>query len=336
MRLNTIKKKVKPLEELANVSSGKVVPVTEAMSTIRGSKIHLIDPRTASEVPIALCGAGGSTFQFPLGSSILAEDAIPAVDRDKFIVVDCYKCIKLAYINQLRAGGIQDAPERNFTPSDQQPDEPGSQKQRLGEILSPDAYERRRQHIMVPMGRYGRFGGQSEGVRESRGGGVTRERDADDYLEEVMGRVPEEGEVDWVRDYFTQIEQQGRWQVGEPERRTQQFEADPTQSYRLVAMNLLQLPGWDTLDSKTQAKVQALEDQLELFEEYLAALPPRQRQRVGAKLRSTTARKIFRAVSPAVPTALQTNPQRVLSMVEHITGLDKLMSEMESYAQSRR
>ena len=92
----------------------------------------------------ALCGAGEPNLQFPLGSAILGQG-------NQEEIVTCYKCLKLDYINSL--DDKQSIPTKDFIPTDKTP-----KKTSLSPQEYSDAYDRRRQHVMIPFGVEGLFG----------------------------------------------------------------------------------------------------------------------------------------------------------------------------------
>ncbi len=234
---------------------------------------------------VGICGAGKPSKTYPEGSGyMIAEDDL----RDgSYVAVDCYKCLKLHYMNTMEYEE-QSIPERNFEPSNQKPSyssfgplrkeddfnlyDPedflyinnvdnvfvfymanqfdGKKRVRWHikipededwETLVPqykeyfqslginvhnrwyapeETYERRTKegeegrHIMIPMGRYGIFGGDNK---------ASTEKLSKEY------QVPiEEDNLDWVDDYFKSSS--NPWRVNEKSnRKTQQAKKKPKQ-----------------------------------------------------------------------------------------------------------
>lgn len=139
MKLNSLENRLLPIKDLeilreASKIKGKIFSPAQVMSTVMGKKVHLkLQINKTEFADYALCGAGLPNRLFPQGSSILlSEDIIKqATTQKKGMVVDCYKCLKLNYMNTVNASAIL-IPTRNFDPSDQQPD-----KHTWGQKLTP-------------------------------------------------------------------------------------------------------------------------------------------------------------------------------------------------------
>ena len=99
---------------------------SKAMVTVRGSKVHFKGKpsgKPASKLnTFALCGAGSPNQEFPTGSSQFFEREDIYQGKPQWVIVDCYKCIKLGYANRMiEANFGKEIPQREFVPSDQHP-----------------------------------------------------------------------------------------------------------------------------------------------------------------------------------------------------------------------
>ena len=114
---------------------GPITPASEIMSTVRGKCIHIKRVQREEDgldAPIiGLCGAGEPNVEFPTGSGVQPEKFFQinrtyrgletiTTETELFAIVDCYKCIKLKYINQMREEEL-DIPTREFVCSDIKP-----------------------------------------------------------------------------------------------------------------------------------------------------------------------------------------------------------------------
>ena len=427
MRIDTLNDKVKTrrqyeqwaLDQPSKVK-GILVPPSRAMTTVLGKRIHFINPKMAEQGAVeGICGAGAPNRQFPLGSVLLPlegkNDQIKG--EEAVIPIDCYKCMKLMYMNQFVDQGKEDQiPTRDFTPSDQQPDghtwgielskedlkrllkekkhiqyvlnkgelfvfylklrDPQGYRMRYhvknkesqkftSELIrlgltvqtkkapSEDAYKRRKEHVMIPQGRYGLFGGKHL-VKTT----VDGEEDAflpENFLAQKYGYTVENADgsinLDWIESYFKS--KKNKWKVGQPRRRTQQFEPDFRESFVVDILNLLNIGNYKDLDKKQEKRINLLLKQVNDTRKWLRRVPLKEFLKL--KFKSSMGTKIYMEVEAERreevnafrrgTSETKKNPKpkpkqltdKVLRSLDQMKSFDKLWREMEkSNVQNRR
>lgn len=128
MNTTQLENRIKTLDEIEDLRfkdphavKGRVIAPSQSMTTVLGKKVHLRAPNSTGDAVFAICGAGLPNNRFPTGSAVVLRNAQDERNGEPLgIVVDCYKCMKLMYINDMKSQG-QSPPVREFTPSDQQP-----------------------------------------------------------------------------------------------------------------------------------------------------------------------------------------------------------------------
>jgi hypothetical protein len=128
MNSDQLENRIKTLDELEDMKfndphglKGRVIEPSQSMGTVLGRKVHVKSSNSTSDVVFGLCGAGLPNRKFPSGSAVVLRDPKDERNGEPLgIIVDCYKCMKLMYINEMKAQD-KTIPVREFTPSNQQP-----------------------------------------------------------------------------------------------------------------------------------------------------------------------------------------------------------------------
>jgi LysM repeat protein len=370
-----------------------------------GEKLSITPPISI----FGVCGAGSPNQEFPVGSVTFFDQGNydPATGDPQFVVVTCYKCLKIRYMNLYKKEGIAGKiPERTFTPTDKRPT-PTGQNVGLSKIIDrlksapksvrrielrqdtiivflrtksegkrdriyatnikpaqmkglpsfiekknipfrtvqmadPSIYNRRKEHVMIPFGRYGAFGGNNKAF-----GKKGEEKTTADIVMGTTYRITEnqfftkKGDISvkWVQNYFqrNQAKLTKKWEVGPKEARTQQYAPDPTQQFLLSAINLLQLQGYTQLSAKDAVRAQKLVALMVEFGEYLYTLPISQVRALMFKSYNANAIKRI-VVQRKQGEGKRSNPkERVPHLLEKMHKFDTMLSELEGAdAQSGR